>query len=86
MTRDQLVADSAEFKGKKDAAYIHAELKNGQELSLFLNGGAMAVEAVAYEIINHLAEEAGVPLEFVMAKMMMRHHEMQDMQDDKLEY
>ena len=85
MTKEELMKDSEQFRNKEGHAYVHIELGDEGQCQMFINGHAPAVEAVAYELLNRVAETRGVPLAILMAAMLAHHEEMDDILNDTLD-
>lgn len=85
MTKEELMKDSEQFRDKKGHAYVHVELGDEGQCQMFVSGHGPAVEAVAYELLNHVADTMGVPLALLMAAMLARHAEISDLADDTLD-
>lgn len=90
MTQNDLMNDSNPFNNKEGSGYIHAEIKNHEEIKIFLRGHAMAVEVLAYEIIKRIADSKGVPTGLLLTKMLVIDKAMEEGDDldhdEKLEW
>ena len=85
MTKEELMKDSEQFRNKEGHAYIHVELRDEGQCQMFISGHAPAVEAIAYELLNRVAEERGMPLPLMMAAMLAHHDVIKELEDDTLD-
>jgi len=88
MEKKDLLKDSEKFRNKDGFGYVHGELSNKVECKLYIAGDGNAIEALAYELINRLSEERGIPVPLLLTRMLLIHSMDQDDtsdEDDTLE-